>query len=765
MKDGKVSIRITNVLIQGEAGVGKTSTLSLLLEESPPTTRHSTSLATHPHQRIVHYCDNMQDDLAETSMHSRSTSDDDSPHAAKCVKQVTGPHKVQLQEGKWTNVELKKMITEMISIFKATQKAQMETKGKKIPRPNKHLKKGKNKKDNPLLTSQNTPKRGKSKWNKSKIKSDMISKGIKPLPIFLVEKKSDPSHQKVVTDVQDKIVSGMLPSTDRNAAEVLRSHWIYIIDSGGQPHFHNLLPHFVHDLSVALFVVCLSEPLDEHRLIEYYEDGKPISTPFNSHYTTEENLKFLSRSIQSHTLEGVKPKLILVGTFLDKLKDNPREKLSEINQKLCDILQPECTEQLIFNDSTFNNLVFPLNAQNPGLSEQRVAQLLRNEIQKAPFQEIDVPIRWHALEMALKELSNQNKRLVLSMRECIDVAQMLNIHKNALVESLKYFHQHHVFHYYHDILPDIVFTSTQVLLDKLTELVKKAYRMRDVAISSHSFDPKGGNWQKFKDQGIVTLEFLEDECFSEHYVKDIFSPSDLLKIFDKHLILTPFTRELTKINFDSRDAQYFMPSLLNMLPLNEVEKHRVINDVVSPLLIRFKNGWPRAGVFCCLQVFLIQQLGWKIVQAKRKPKLVAQNCVMLSPPQSTALVTLIDSFAYIEVHVKSPVISKKTCCLIRKNIMLGIGESCKTLCYKTEKLELSFFCPCAVTNTSSSSSLSDNVNLHRGEYLENDCFIKCTIDESKSTSIKEGTEYTMWLGEVSFKLYFNCDLMYLYREQ
>ena len=134
-----------------------------------------------------------------------------------------------------------------------------------------------------------------------------------------------------------------------------------------------------------------------------------------------------------------------------------------------------------------------------------------------------------------------------------------------------------------------------------------------------------------------------------------------------------------------------MPSLLNMLPLSEIEKHRVINDVVSPLLIRFKNGWPRAGVFCCLQVFLIQQLRWTIVQENRKPKLVAQNCVMLSPPRSAANCTLIDSFAYIEVHVKSPVISKETCRLILKSIMLGFSEACKTLRYSNENYELSFF--------------------------------------------------------------------------
>ena len=73
-----------------------------------------------------------------------------------------------------------------------------------------------------------------------------------------------------------------------------------------------------------------------------------------------------------------------------------------------------------------------------------------------------------------------------------------------------------------------------------------------------------------------------------------------------------------------------MPSLLNLLSSAELESHRVFTSIAHPLLIRFPNGWLCAGVFCCLQVYLIQQLHWKVVLSDGEPKLIAQNCVMLS---------------------------------------------------------------------------------------------------------------------------------------
>ena len=62
-------------------------------------------------------------------------------------------------------------------------------------------------------------------------------------------------------------------------------------------------------------------------------------------------------------------------------------------------------------------------------------------------------------------------------------------------------------------------------------------------------------------------------------------------------------------------------------------------------------------------------------QTSLELKLIAQNCVMLSPPNSTCRVTLIESFSYFEIHVKAEVESDvflKICPVIQNAVLHGI---------------------------------------------------------------------------------------------
>ena len=545
--------------------------------------------------------------------------------------------------------------------------------------------------------------------------------------------------------------------------EIFGSNWIYFIDSGGQPHFHNLLPHFVYGISVVLFVHRLSRKLEECPMVEYYENSQCIAAPYQSSYTTGDTLKCLVRSMQSHTIGGKKPRLVFIGTFLDKIEESG-EKLAEKNEKLLKLLTPEFTEQLIFCTERLRELIFAVNAKNPGIHEERIVEQIRSVVESSPTREINIPIWWYVLEVTLKQLSARLDRMILSLQECLVVAHQLNISSDALVEALKFFHRQHIFLYYPDILPDVVFTSPQVLLDKLTELVREAYIMRsDQSTVQHtsiqySSVPRSGSWQKFRDQGVVILEFLEQ--FKKHYIANLFTPPDLLQIFMNHLIITPLsTEEFHQVNdFTSRSIQYYMPSLLDMLSLMDLENHRVSSSAADPLLIRFPNGWPRAGVFCCLQVYLIQQLNWKLLLKEGKPKLIAQNCVMLSPPNSICTVTLIDSFSYFEIHVQAKSdICLKACPKIQKQILAGIDASCKTLRYSSDRPHLAFFCPCSLTPPPSSAS--GPPQHHAAELFEEEDSLRCTIDESVTFNVDP--RHSVWLQDSS-KCVFGCSLVSLY---
>ena len=735
VKAGSVSVNMINTLIQGEAGVGKTSTKCILFNEPLPQFRTSTPLAEAPVQIRVD-CPISQCDQS----HTRDV-------------QVFGA-KIESAGSTWNRLdgeELERIVVEAIATINSTRDTDIQSHSVTSPHPRQGLTDS-----SAVFSMSQTDSRSPPEENQT-ITSTVFhtshadsgtnaSEGIS-------ESTSESELQAAVANIYGKIVDlveEQISPGNTNANEILGSNWIYFIDSGGQPHFHNLLPHFVHGISVALFVHRLSRKLEEYPMVEYFERNQAIGKAHRSSLTTEDTLKSLVRSMQSHTIDDEKPKLVFIGTFLDKIGQSS-ETLVEKNEKLLKLLTPEFAEQLIFCQRDLESLIFPLNAKSPSAHEGGMAELIRSVVESAPSRKMTIPIWWYVLEITLKKLSVHFDRMVLSKRECLEVALQLDISESALIEALKLFHQQHIFHYYPEILPGVVFTSPQVLLDKLTELVREVYIMK----RSHSYfpsfgSPKSGKWRIFRDQGILYLEFLKQ--FEKHYVDNLFTPPDLLRIFMRHLIITPLSTEglHKEADFTSNSIQYYMPCLLDMLSLTELDSHRNHSTVACPILIRFPNGWPRAGVFCCLQVYLMQLLHWTLVLSKGKPKLIAQNCVMLSPPNSTCRVTLIDSFSYFEIHVEAKSgVCQKMCPKILSQVLSGIDASCRTLRYNNDRPHLAFFCPCVPTHLSSPAS-----DLHAAELFKEEGSLRCSMDETVTFDID--SIHSIWLQELSECTFYEC---------
>ena len=167
--------------------------------------------------------------------------------------------------------------------------------------------------------------------------------------------------------------------------------------------------------------------------------------------------------------------------------------------------------------------------------------------------------------------------------------------------------------------------NSQVPLDKLTELVDFSFSLRLGTNGQASCSPRSsmeGKWLRFRDQGIIEVEFLEK--FQQHYVKGLFTPHSFLKLLNKLLIAAPLTNDDTQ---PAALPDHFMPALLEMLPNSELENHRVFSSAAAPLLIRFPEGWLRAGVFCCLVIHLMNVCGWKMTHIPGKLMFVARNCI------------------------------------------------------------------------------------------------------------------------------------------
>ena len=547
---------------------------------------------------------------------------------------------------------------------------------------------------------------------------------------------SEEALQLAITSLLDQLTKAISSQGLNVSRELIDSDWIHIIDSGGQPQFHDLLPIFIRNTCSTIFVQRLSESLNDHPIVEYFKAGELVGTPYPSLLTNIQILMCMVRTLQSQPTEGRNSTIAVVGTHRDKEHECQSETRAEKNKTLFDLLHPAFPDDLVLYNRGLNQPIFPVNTKEPGEEDRRIAEILRQVIESSAPPKVQIPIIWYILELLLQRMASLLVRKVLSTKECLDVAHSLKISTGAFQAALKYFDELNICLYYPDVLPNVLFTDPQIPVDKLSELVEHRQRLLkasegdgNCAMSEVFVTSK---WLKFRDQGIVTLEFLEQ--FPEHYVPGLFTAADLLRLLQHLLIIGPVSGD-----------EYFMPSLLDMVSREELDKHRIFTDAAAPLILRFPNGWPRAGVFPCLAAFLMSHCRWEVLlPSSGTPILIARNIIKFRLPDHACAVTLVDSFAFFEVHIRAPSSACcKICPTIRNSIFEGIDAATKTLKYNNSKPLEAFFCPHSSSDSWQVTSTQPASPLHVATLSKDQEYWQCSRDADRSGEL--GEREKVWL--------------------
>ena len=668
LEKGYVDCHIWKVLVTGAAGSGKTSLKHRLFGEEPPSLRCSTALAEAVIRAISR-------EIVGTSVTGwfRVTYEELMELLGGALK--AGVPMEKLPSGVATAVTAHKEPTKTYTTH--------ETKQPKIATA-----------PGPVSTSPNP--------------STQATAAPVPVPTSKVSTKVSSSKQELV----------QLVEKSKGSKRFLELQWIHFIDSGGQPQFHEVLPAFIRNTTATIFVMKLSERLDEHPMIEYYdENGELCGKSYPHALSNEQMLQCCVRTIHSRPSkgEGKYSKTLVVGTHRD-LESTCSETQVEKNRKLVDMLMPILQDELVLYCPRLQNpeVIFPINAKTPAEQDHQVCALIRKQVEdkKCAPPPYKIPIGWFLLEQDVIKASNGG---AISKKECTGIASMLNIDAEALTAALKYFNDLNIFLYYPSVLPEVVFSEPQVLLDKVTELVQFSYILQSesppLAVE--------GKWLQFRDKGIVKLEMFRDERFSTHYIQDLFTPTDLIKLFEHLLIIARLS-----------STEYFMPSLLQTITPEEVSKLLPPpSSSAAPLLVHFPAGCAQNGVFCALVVYLISVSGWKF--AKGTPNCITRSCVCFQLPGKPVCVTLVDSFTVFELHVKAPnTMHQELCPMIRVAIFSGLKAAAEALKYNNSTPVPAFVC----TECSSSS--------HAATIDDQGCYLTCTISTNFMPLTKK---HTVWL--------------------
>ena len=492
--------------------------------------------------------------------------------------------------------------------------------------------------------------------------------------------------------VEDKLVSLIATTSFQQGMGRKAVDMIYLLDCGGQPQFQSILPLLLGEPTTMMFVTNLSERLDHHPQIAFYEQGKPLAQPYPSLLSHEEILKRSVQALQSRVhaegeSQSTTPSLLVVGSHRDR-EWRCSETRADKNKRLISLLSPALQKHLVFYG---DDLIFPVNAKKPGKEDRKVASELRKAILQAAssLEPEEIPLGWYVLEIALHRLASFLGRGILTRQECLQVAHKFHLSEEGLEAALDHLSKLNVILYFRNVLPDLVFCNPQVLLDKLTEFVRYNYQLRTTprAITDRMF--------MFRDKGLVTLEFLQE--FPKHYKPNLFTPTDLLQLLEHRLIIAQVD-----------EGMYFMPFILPDLPPDQVDHHRVQpSSPAAALVVLFPGGVVPTGSFCALVASLLSTQHipqWELLPSSTNPshpECVFRNCIKFKlPGGAPGSLTLVDSFAYIEAHIEAPSQVVSTLCpQIRESIFRHLLEAASALQYNNLQLEAAFLCESKVPHT------------------------------------------------------------------
>ena len=525
---------------------------------------------------------------------------------------------------------------------------------------------------------------------------------------------------------------------------------IRLLDSGGQPQFHEVVSILLPAVTGIISVFKLSERLDVHGEVVFYRDGVQANDPYKSYLTNEQVIRHDLLAIQSEASQkGVEemPCLTFVGTHLDLQDDcteeSPDQKDKRLHSMITEILSKDMQECVISSGS-LRHVTFRVNTKTPTEKDYRTAGQLKDALMRqSRVKPKNLPLKWCGFEVALRKMMEQLNRQVLSLQECQFIGYKLGFDAPSLKACLHYLRQLHIVSFY-DVLPSVIFASCQVVLDKITELVVYSLELKKGERVSTGAD------RKFTQQGILSLEILQSKACSKHYSSKYFAPEGLLEILKSLFIIT-----------EVGPGEYLMPCVLEVsdtFPSPLTPK----GSVRSSFLLHFSKKSPMLGIYCCTISYLLTKADWKLLTKDGEVVQVARNSISFQLPRELpGKLTFLDPLSsYLEVVVDTPAIiaAEHSAVLyrdIRDTFIEAMKAAMRTLNYEVGTPELSFLCPEQSDECPSFPHLAKVNATHS--------FLTCSLSDCVAHSLS--LEQKMWLDgefvihfplEVPFSFVLHC---------
>ena len=394
---------------------------------------------------------------------------------------------------------------------------------------------------------------------------------------------------------------------------------LHIIDIGGQPEYHEILPLLLHGLALNLIFLNVTQDLDSSYTVIYRDDGGYSPTQYRSEFTIREIIQRALCSIASlQTSPDHKPAAILVGTYFDQSSE-------------ADVLTLDQSIQEAFKDTNFmkNDIlcqisesekgpryIHPLNnvSRDPNDIE-KLRQLITNTVHQR-FAPEQVPTSTLLLHLILRQ--KFEVRGWCSLEECVEVAKSCHISKEDLLGEngiLQFLHDRFgTILYYRGLkIGQRVIINPNIILFPTTELFVYAF-------GAKKSEPNTAD--TIRKTGEIPQSLMHKVCSSKSKKYHDGDDDDDEKIPTSEIIELLASRYI--LYEDARSANeettYFLPSLL--FPDHSVAKESSDPTILSrlfysPILFCPSTDFLPLGLFPAIVVKLSQNTIWSLDECER----------------------------------------------------------------------------------------------------------------------------------------------------
>ena len=447
--------------------------------------------------------------------------------------------------------------------------------------------------------------------------SDTDDESPSPSRHSIVSSQPRPDHK------EDEITSALRSLIEKKDWKEIRKFLVserftllHIIDIGGQPEFHEILPLLLHGHAINLIFLDMSQDMNSTYTVTYRgsdRSGDGI-IQYESEFSVREVIQSTLSSISSLQSNNSAPAAILVGTHLDKLKRNDKD-VSALDKSVQDSFDNFIKSDVLcpVNNEPPARYIHPVNNVSGDSSDiVRLRELITNTVHSKRFKPEPVPTSTLLLHLILRKKFSPTPGWC-SLKKCVEIAEHCGISEEDLTKKGG------ILQYLHDSFGTILYYQDKKTKLKISQrvIVNPNVIMRPpVELVVTAFGAEGNEQAQAKRvrfTGEIHHSLMERACDKDRSSvdKNLIPTDEIVELLESRYILHENALSANK------EKVYFLPCLLSSdnNVIRQSRDHSHLNRLTyAPLLLIPNKGHIPPGLFSATIVKLSQH--WKLVETE-----------------------------------------------------------------------------------------------------------------------------------------------------